>query len=109
DETITPPRPVETALSEADERVDLADERVQGFLRSWIARGLPLPTIGYELPDDKGRGCAQAELAWPKRKIGAGLPEGGDQRAGFEKRGWTVWDATVLTDHETELQKLLGT
>ena len=30
DESITPPRPVETALSETDELVDLCDERVQG-------------------------------------------------------------------------------
>ena len=37
------------------------------------------------------------------------LPEGGDQQTEFERRGWTVWDATVLANHETELQTLLGT
>jgi hypothetical protein len=108
DESITPPRPVETALTETDKSVDLADERVQGFLRSWIARCLPLPEVGYELPDDKGRVCAQAELAWPERKVAAVLPEGSDQRPEFEKRGWTVLDATTLADHETDLRKLLG-
>jgi hypothetical protein len=108
DESITPPKPVETALSETDELVDLADERVQGFLRSWIARGLPLPKVGYELLDEKGRVCAQAELAWPERKVAAVLPEGGDQRAEFERRGWTVFDATDLVAQEEPLRSSLG-
>ena len=43
-----------------------------------------------------------------RRKVAAVLPEGGDQRAEFEKRGWTVLDATALADHETELRSLLG-
>ena len=46
DESITPPKPVETELSETDKLVDLADERVQGFLRSWTKRGLPMPLVG---------------------------------------------------------------
>ena len=68
-----------------------------------------MPEVGYELVDDRGRVCAQAELAWPDRKVAAVLPEEGDQRAEFEKRGWTVRDAIVLADHETELKTLLGT
>ncbi len=56
----------------------------------------------------KGRVCAHAELAWPSKKVAAVLPEGGDLRAEFEGRGWTVWDATALVDHETELRSLLG-
>ncbi len=99
---------MDSALSEADELVDLCDERVQEFVRAWIARGLPVPEVGYELQDGKGRVCAQAELAWPRRKVAAMLPEGGDHRAEFEKRGWTVLDATDLANHETELKSLLG-
>ncbi len=56
DESVTPPRPVETALSEADELVDLCDERCQGFLRSWLKRKLPLPEVGFELMDERGPG-----------------------------------------------------
>ena len=109
DESVTPPRPVETALSETDELVDLCDERCQEFLRSWSKRKMPMPEVGFELQDGKGRVCAHAELAWHSQKVAAVLPEGGDQRAGFEKRGWTVWDATALADHEKELRSLLGT
>jgi hypothetical protein len=108
DESLTPPRPVGTALSENDELVDLCDERCQGFLRSWLGRKLPAPEVGFELPDERGRVCAHAELAWPSHKVAAVLPEGGDQRTPFERRGWTVWDATALADHETELRSLLG-
>ena len=108
DESATPPRPVETALSRADELVDLCDERCQDFLRSWAGRGLALPEVGYELQDGKGRVRAQAELAWPGQKVAAVLPEGGDQRAEFEGRGWTALDATELSRHEAQLRSLLG-
>jgi hypothetical protein len=108
DEAVTPPRPVGTALSEDDELVDLCDERCQGFLRSWLGRKLPAPEVGFELPDVRGRVCAHAELAWPSHRAAAVLPEGGDHRTPFEGRGWTVWDATALADHETELRSLLG-
>ena len=72
------------------------------------AEACRLPEVGFELPDEKGRVCAHAELAWPTRKVAAVLPEGGDQRAEFERRGWTVLDATDLANHETELRSLLG-
>ncbi len=107
DESVSPPKPVETALSATDELVDLCDERCQEFVRSWSKRKLPAPEIGYELQDGKGRVSAQAELAWPDRKVAAVLPEGGDQRTPFERLGWTVFDASVLAKHETELRSML--
>ena len=97
DESVTPPRPVETKLSETDELVDLCDERSQEFVRSWAKQGLPLPEVGYELQDGNGRFCARAELAWPERKVAAVLPEGGDDRTPFEQRGWAVFDAAGLS------------
>jgi hypothetical protein len=107
DEALTPPKPVETALSKADGFVDLCDERCQGFVRSWLKRGLPPPEVGYELQDDVGRVCAQAELAWPWKEVAAVLPEGGDARSPFEQRGWTVFDVTELDRHEAQLRSLL--
>ncbi|MBV8557470.1 MAG: DUF1998 domain-containing protein, partial [Planctomycetaceae bacterium] len=107
DEEVAPPRPVETALSETDRLVDHCDERCQKFMRSWTKRNLPLPEVGYELQDDEGRVCARAELAWPDRTVAALLPEGGDSRGQFERRGWTVNDATELAKHDAELKALL--
>ena len=108
DESITPPKPVETQLSETDELVDLCDERCQEFVRSWAKQGLPLPEVGYELLDEKGRVCAQAELAWPDRKVVAVLPEGTDVTEEFKRRGWTVFDATDLAKVEDQLKASLG-
>jgi hypothetical protein len=108
DESITPLRSVETNLTETDNLVDLCDERVQAFVRSWAKRGLTLPQVGYELQDDRGRICAQAELAWPEQKVAAVLPEGGDGRAEFERRCWTVFDATELSGQEAQLRSSLG-
>ena len=108
DETITPPKPVETRLSETDELVDLCDERCQEFVRSWAKQGLPLPEVGFELLDEKGRVCAQVELAWPNRKVAAVLPEGTDVSEEFRKRGWTVFDATDLAKVEDQLKASLG-
>ena len=108
DESVTPPRPVETALSETDELVDFCDLRCQEFVRLWAQRGLLLPEVGYELQDEKRQVCAQAELAWPAAKVAAVLPEGGDHGTTFEQQGWTVFDAADLTGHEAQLMSLLG-
>ena len=99
---------VAPGLTETDELVDLCDERVQAFVRSWAKRGLPLPEVGHELQDDRGRICAQAELAWPERKVAAILPEGGDAQTAFERLGWTVFDATGLPAQEAQLRTSLG-
>ena len=104
----TPPRPVETKLSETDELVDLCDERCQEFVRSWVKQGRPQPEVGYVLLDEKGRVCAQPELAWPRRKVAAILPAGTDVSEEFNKRGWTVFDATDLGKVEDQLKASLG-
>jgi len=108
DETITPPKRVETDLSETDKLVDLCDERCKEFVRSWAKRSRPMPEVGFELLGDKGRVCAQAELAWPDRKVVAVLPEGVDVRGEFEGRGWTVFNATDLAKVEDRLKASLG-
>ncbi len=95
-------------MTETDELVDYCDERCQPFVRSWADWNLPLPDVGFELLDGGGRVCAQAELAWPTKKVAAILPEGADARPDFEKRGWTVVDATDLANQEKHLRELLG-
>ncbi len=107
DESVPPPKPVETNLSETDELVDMCDERCQEFVRSWLKQKLPPPEVGYELPNKKGQVCAQAELAWPARKVAAVLPEGRHDQTPFDDRGWTVFDATDLTQHEAKLRSML--
>jgi hypothetical protein len=108
DETASPIQPVKSALTETDELVDFCDERCKEFVRAWLENKLPKPVVGFELQDDDGRICAQAELAWPDQQNAAVLPEGADARPAFEKQGWNVLDATELTGKEPQLRMLLG-
>jgi len=108
DEAASHAKTVKTALTKTDELVDYCDERCQPFVRSWADRKLTLPVVGFELLDGSKRVCAQAELAWPTKKVAAVLPEGADARPEFEKQGWTVVDATDLSNQEKHLRELLG-
>ena len=81
------------------------DRRTRGPLRRAVSGvravvgrsgGCRCPRSGSSCRTSKGRVCAHAELAWPRTKVAAVLPEGGDQRPEFEQRGWTVLDATDL-------------
>jgi hypothetical protein len=108
DEAITPPQAVESSLTASDELVDYCDERCQEFVRSWAKWERPLPVVGFELQDSKGRVCGQAELAWPQKKIAAVFSEDEQGRASFEKHGWVVFDAAELAKHESELKVNLG-
>jgi hypothetical protein len=102
------PEPLKEPVLSADEaRVDLCDERCEDFLRSWIKQGLPMPQVAYEIRDGSGQPRGRAELAWPKEKVAAVLPEGADNRTIFEEHGWSVLDATELTGQEMRLRELL--
>ena len=57
----------------------------------------PLPDVGYELQDGAGRVCAEAELAWPIRKLAVVLPEKRDAVAEFRRQGWKVVTSSELT------------
>ncbi len=108
DQGASPVPPVKAALTEIDQLVDYCDERCKAFVRAWTGKKLPVPIVGFELQDDGGRICAQAELAWPAKKVAAVLPEGADARPDFEKQGWKLLDATDLTKQEPLLRELLG-
>jgi DEAD/DEAH box helicase domain-containing protein len=50
-----------------------------------------LPEVGYELQDEQGRVCAEAELAWPSKKVAMLLPEQDGAKAEFVAQGWRVF------------------
>ena len=107
DEAASPAPQPKPVVPEYIELLDYCDERCREFLHSWAERGLPLPIVGYELQDESGRVCADAELAWPSKKVAALLPERDDNSIEFISRGWKVFDATGLAGQESELQILL--
>jgi DEAD/DEAH box helicase domain-containing protein len=60
----------------------------QSLLQSAMEAGASCPTVGYELLDDADRVVAQAELAWPDRRVGVLTDDIG--RDVFEAAGWRV-------------------
>ncbi len=106
DKSLSPPQP-KPISPEVAEVLEYCDERCQDFVQSWAESGLPLPVVGYELADERGRVCAGAEFAWPGKKVSALLPEDFDKRSEFESRGWTVFDATELTKRQAEIRSLV--
>lgn len=100
----TQPKPISPEYAGV---LDLCDERCKDFLESWIGKGLPLPEVGYELKDESGRICAQAELAWPEKKVAVLLPEDFAHKPDFESRGWRGFHTADLTNLESQLRPLL--
>jgi ATP-dependent helicase YprA (DUF1998 family) len=92
---------------EGSELLEYADERCRGFLKKWIAEGLPLPVVGYGLEDADGIVIAEAELGWIGRKIVARFPDQ-EGKESFVAAGWTVFDADRLEELMNELVKTMG-
>ncbi|GAA4241776.1 DEAD/DEAH box helicase [Actinomadura meridiana] len=88
------------------EALDLLDPDEPGLAdlaRGLMARGVPVPEVGYEL----GEQAWQAELAWPDAKVAVVLAGNDDEatgryhayaHAGWETRGATWWDVDELAE-----------
>jgi hypothetical protein len=96
-----PPKPPK------EEEDVLYDKRCKGVLRMCQDHHLPLPEVGYELMDATGGVDAEAELAWPERKITVLLPEQTHHESRFLEQGWTVFSVALLEDDLSPLQRLL--
>ncbi len=88
--------------------VDLCDERCSDFVLSWCEKGFPYPEIGFELQDKKVRICADAELAWPEKKVAVLLTEKMEDAPRFQAQGWTVFDVKDLETVGSQLIKLVN-
>jgi hypothetical protein len=84
-----------------DELLEYCDERCRNLVRSCSEQGKPMPVVGFELQDQQGRVYAEAELAWPSKKVALLMPEQSDAAADFAAQGWKVFST------EDEQQKLL--
>jgi hypothetical protein len=87
--------------SGVEELLEYCDGRCRDVIRACSEQGSPLPTVGYELQDEQGRVCAEAELAWSTKKVALLLPEQAEASADFTAQGWIVFST------EDEQQKLL--
>jgi DEAD/DEAH box helicase domain-containing protein len=74
------------------------DPRCHDLLRASFSRGCAMPEIGFELQDDQGRVCGEAELAWPTKQVAVVLPERTEAARTFRDRGWIVLEPTASAD-----------
>ena len=64
-------KPTKNRKTEIDELLTYSDERCHGIIRSHGAKALPLPVVGYELPDDKAGSCrCRTGVAFHRRSGG---------------------------------------
>ena len=80
------------------EDVVVCDERCRRIVRMCQEQHLPLPEVGYGLMDAAGGGCAEAELAWPSKKVAVLLPEQVQHEERFSERDWTAFAAASLAN-----------
>ena len=87
------PQPAALASAEWEAAMELAAVELHETMKQWAAGGLPAPEVGHELADSAGKVLAEAELAWPKRKV---VVVHSDQAAtaAFEEAGWQVYSAS---------------
>jgi hypothetical protein len=93
--------PAITPPTQLDELLAYCDERCRSLVRTCAAEGRPLPEVGFELQDKQGRVCAEAELAWPSKKVAVVLPDQADAAKAFAEQGWRVFST------EDDSQRLL--
>lgn len=79
-----------------------------GFL---LAGAAPIPEVGYEGADERGRVFAEAELAWPDHKLVVLTSAQEDQAVAWRAKGWSVfmtsrqgWEGAVLAVLKQETQ-----
>jgi DEAD/DEAH box helicase domain-containing protein len=95
------PSPQVAKPAEEDPLAELlayCDPRCHDLLRAAVARGCAVPEIGFELQDEQGRVCAEAELAWPDKQVAVVLPERTAAPDFFRGRGWSVFAPDASPD-----------
>ena len=79
-----------TASADWEAAIELAAPELHEAMKPWAANGLPAPQVGYELADSAGKVLAEAELAWPERRM-AVLEDGQTDADAFDEAGWQVY------------------
>ena len=75
------------------EVLSLVLRETQDWAHALALAKVPVPEVGYELLDDKGRVVAESEMAWQAARVAVLLPDSGDV-AKFESAGWACFVVT---------------
>ena len=71
--------------------IDSAAQEVQSGLSMLARAGAPVPEVGFEWADERGRVQAEAELAWTAARLAVLTAAQEDQAAVWRGLGWRVW------------------
>ncbi len=83
--------------------MNYCNESCRRHVQTCIDHDFPLPVVGFELQDDEGHVCADAELAWEDRLLAVTLPERSEGMEAFRQQGWTVFlHLAVLAEEHGE-------
>ena len=88
--TVQPPA-ISVAPDGWEEAMELAAPELRPAMEQWSALGLAVPEAGYELTGPAGRVIAEAEVAWPERRVAILLHEQRECATAFESEGWRVF------------------
>ena len=82
------------------EAMELAAEPLHPTMRQWAAAGLPPPEVGFELTDDREQVLAEAELAWPTKRVAVLHGEQAEKAALFKDANWRTYSSDDdVTEH----------
>ncbi len=99
----------EAAWSEARE---LTEPEAHALLGVLAEAGWPVPEVGYELVGADGAVAAEAELAWPARRVALVHEDHPDGLEAFEQQGWEaspLADAVADPDLFADTERFAGT
>jgi DEAD/DEAH box helicase domain-containing protein len=99
------PSPIEKELREV---LEFSDESCHAFLQEWSRAGGALPEVGFELIDGSGCVCADAELAWPARKVAVLMEDQEEFKGMFEDQQWLVFHAPQLQTESDKIEAILN-
>ena len=95
--------------AEAEAILGLIPSRdLRSALASIVGRGVALPEVGYELADERGHVIAEAEAAWPDRRVAILDSAQAESADRFVRAGWRWFSAETLLPDTDQVLEALG-
>ncbi|MGM0609305.1 MAG: hypothetical protein ACQESP_12925, partial [Candidatus Muiribacteriota bacterium] len=86
------------------EIIEMTDSTCSDLIKSVELNNGPVPEVGYELEDDKGKIVCEAELAWPEIKKAVLLKDNKEFLSDFKDLGWSVF---FIDDLNSDIEKFI--
>lgn len=105
---IQPEEPPQKYDEEWKAVAELIDDEVRPLLQIFFEKKAPVPEVGLDISDERGRVFTQLELAWPRQQVGIYLDIDDAAAEALRIRGWKAFHISdALADINT-IMPLLG-